>query len=53
LATLEKELAHRCVFQTRSEAYDAISDHSEAGGMVASTIYRKIRRLWATLSIRN
>ena len=28
-ATLKKELVHRCVFQTRSEAYDAISDYIE------------------------
>lgn len=28
-ATLKKELVHRCAFQTRSEAYDAISDYIE------------------------
>lgn len=26
-ATLKKELVHGCAFETRSEAYDAISDH--------------------------
>jgi putative transposase len=26
-ATLKKELVHGCAFQTRSEAYDAISDY--------------------------
>jgi transposase InsO family protein len=28
-ATLKKELVHRCAFQTRSEAYDAISAYIE------------------------
>jgi putative transposase len=28
-ATIKKELVHRCAFQTRSEAYDAISDYIE------------------------
>jgi putative transposase len=28
-ATLKKELVHRCAFQTRTEAYDAIADYIE------------------------
>jgi hypothetical protein len=28
-ATLKKELVHGCAFETRSEAYDAISDYIE------------------------
>jgi transposase InsO family protein len=28
-ATLKKELVHGCAFQTRTEAYDAISDYIE------------------------
>jgi putative transposase len=28
-ATLKKELVHRCAFETRSEAYDAINDYIE------------------------
>jgi len=28
-ATLKKELVHRCIFQTRTEAYDAISHYIE------------------------
>ena len=28
-ATLKKELVHACAFETRSEAYDAISDYIE------------------------